>query len=102
VKAFEVQAIGGRLGGARELFDDEQRALGYARSVDLRSCEQVTITGRSMQPGTFAVRHLSWQQSDGDGCRDTGWRAWVDGRFVGAVDTWPIPKPATSGLRVGS
>lgn len=32
--------------------------------------------------GTFAVRHITWKNGQ---AHDSGWRCWVDNRFVGGV-----------------
>lgn len=67
---------------------EEQAALHLASELVGRAHPHVTIEAWDAEPATFAVRHLILQP---DGAvSDCGWRAWVDGLFIGTVEHWPM------------
>lgn len=72
--------------GARSWFesDAETAALEWAAGEVGPNQSQVSLTAHHAPDiaGTFAVRHLTWHP---DGVRDSGWRCWVAGAFVGGV-----------------
>lgn len=65
-------------------FDTEAEALAFAREQVGPNQSQVSIDAWTKDYGqTFAVRHLTWQ--DGE-VRDSGWRRWLAGNFIGVGD----------------
>lgn len=67
--------------------DDEEHALVLARSLVGPRNDHVSITasvptdvGGVWPDCSFAIRYLLWE---GDHVRDTGWRLWRRGEFIG-------------------
>lgn len=87
---FTIQALNGTSVVAAWHRDTEQAAMCEALDHVGPRTPHVALTGRdpSKSIDTFALRHLT-MQPDGS-INDTGWRAWVDGQFVGPVAAWPL------------
>lgn len=61
-------------------FPDPASALAWVGEFDLRRLTQVTLQASSTTDvATFALRHIGAD-------RDSGWRGWVAGQFVGGVE----------------
>jgi hypothetical protein len=66
--------------GPKEYLHSEDEALALAREWVGPNRTTVTIqTGGTNQ--TFGTRHVTWK--DGE-IRDSGWRCWINGAFIGA------------------
>lgn len=80
---FTVTVLGARMETLRRVVcDSEAEALELARSIDLSQCLHVSIDVGGAE--SFAMRYLSADRGD------SGWRVWVDGRFVGGAEILPV------------
>lgn len=83
---FVIQALDGCSIVRSDRADTETVAVEIGHSWLSRREPHVVITGHGPSTDTFAVRHLKFV---GEGVVDRGWRAWVDGGFIGDVEVWP-------------
>jgi hypothetical protein len=87
VTRFDVHVVAPHVSCCdRSWFDGDQEADALALALEQvgPNQTQVSITAHTEDlAGSFALRHIVWESGE---VRDTGWRRWLAGEFIGGGD----------------